>query len=70
MFYRVKIDLAFTNPGVYEGLVNHAQGIISQAITINPEQDNQERGFIITQECFHDETPTKPCVVIDEQYTD
>lgn len=70
MFYRIRIDLAFRNPGVYTGLLEHAEGIISQAHTINPGQANEEIGYIITEECYHDEDPAKPCEIIEEQYTD
>jgi len=70
MLYRVRIDLAFTTPGVYAGLVLHAEGIISQAHTINPGQINEEKGYIKTEQCYHDEDPSLPCNLIEEQYTD
>jgi len=70
MFYRVRIDMAFTNPGVYIGLVEHALGILDQAHTINPGQAPEEKGYIKTEKCYHDEDPTKPCEAIEEHYTD
>jgi len=70
MFYRIRIDLAFTNPGAYQGLLNHALGILDQAHTINPHQTNQERGFIITEDCYHDQDPTLPCDITEEYHTD
>ena len=66
MFYRVKIDLAYpgdTNPRAIEA---HAETLLHQAVTINPGQPNEERGYIIIEECYHDEDPTKPCIVLVE----
>jgi len=70
MFYRIIVDLSFDNPGAYTGLLSHALGIIDQAHTINPNKDNEEKGFIIIQECHHDEHPPLPCQIIEEHYTE
>lgn len=64
MFYRIRIDLAFTQappPGKIKEL---AATLLSQALTINPGQRNEERGFISLEQCYHDQDPTKPCDLI------
>lgn len=70
MIYRIRIDLAFDSQGVAQGLENHALGVFPQAHTINPGQDEEEKGYIIVEECYHDETPHQPCDVLSEHYTD
>lgn len=64
MFYRIKIDLAFTNDDSPFDILEKALDVIDQAIVINPDQDNEERGYVTLEKCYHDEDPTKPCEVI------
>ena len=70
MFYRIRIDLAFNNQGLAVGLEGHALGVFDLAHTINPGQVNEEKGFIIVEECHHDEEPHVPCTLIEEHLTD
>jgi len=69
MFYRIRLDLAFENLGVFAGLNGHALGILAQAHTINPGTLTEERGYLIVEECYHDEDPPKPCKIIGELFT-
>lgn len=65
MFYRIKIDLAYpadTNP---KAILAHTKGLMPGALIINPGQDNEERGYIVLEHCFHDEQPNKPCIVVE-----
>jgi len=69
MFYRVTADLLFTE--VDEGAdFYHDCGIaLLKSVTINPGNSNEERSHIVLQRCFHNEQPSKPCVVISENST-
>jgi len=65
MFYRIRINLAFSQelpPGRIKEL---ARTLLPNAITINPGQSNQERGYITLEKCYHDEAPTRPCETLE-----
>lgn len=68
MLHRVQIDLAFPSKPDGSSLIAAAKAILNKAITINPGQLNQERGFIIFQECHHDENPPSECIMV-QHYT-
>lgn len=38
--------------------------LFQRAVVINEGQDNEERGFIQVEKCYHDEVPVKPCEVV------
>jgi len=65
MFYRIKIDLAYPEELNPKAILAHAKSLMPQAVLINPGQPNEERGYIILEECYHDEDPTKPCQVTE-----
>lgn len=69
MIYRIRIDLAYPEDVNPRSIQAHAQTLFNQAITINPGADNEERGYIQFEHCYHDEDPQKPCTIIDQQYT-
>jgi len=64
MFYRIRIDLAFDQQPPPGRIKELAATMLAQAITINPGKVNQERGFILIEKCYHDESPVKPCEVL------
>lgn len=63
MFYRIRIDLAYPSDTNPKSILAHTKNLMPGAIIINPHQDNEERGYIILEKCYHDEDPTKPCEV-------
>ena len=69
MFYRITIDLAFTDQDSIADILDKALGHLDNAITINPGQENEERGSIRTLKCYHDENPSKPCEQISLSQT-
>ena len=69
MLYRVHVLLAFTSQHPALDIINKALPHLPAAVTINPGQPNEEKGYIITEQCFHDDDPTKPCIVIEEYWT-
>lgn len=64
MFYRLVVDLNFKQEDIPERAYRDAKWLLENAIIINRDQPNEERGYIELQQCFHDEEPTKPCTII------
>lgn len=69
MFYRVHADLPFTDSDEANDFYHDCQVALPKASTIHPGEETEERGTILYEQCFHDETPPKPCLVIDEAQT-
>ena len=67
MFYRVRADLAFTEPDEGYDFFQDCQIALSKANVINPGQPNEKRGSIMIERCYHDQDPVLPCEVIDQQ---
>jgi len=65
MFYRIRVDLAYPQDINPKAILAHTKSLMPEAIVINPGQPNEESGSIILEECYHDEDPTKPCVLIE-----
>lgn len=61
MFYRVRADLAFTEKDEANDFAHDCQVALPKANIINPGQENEERGYIMVEKCYHDEDPAKPC---------
>lgn len=66
MIYRIRIDLAFTDKDPCDDILDKALGVLNDALVINSGQPDEERGYIILEECHHDEHPAKRCEVIEE----
>jgi len=64
MFYRTRIDLAFTTKKSALKATESALAMLENAKIINPAQDNEERGFIQVEKCYHDLNPNQPCELI------
>ena len=65
MFYRIRVDLAYPEDINPKAILAFTKNLMPQAIIINPNQPNEERGYIVLEHCFHDDTPTQPCVVVE-----
>lgn len=63
MLIRVRLDLAFpiTNQSQAEQLRDALIPFTQYAVVIKEGANNEERGFIDVEKCYHDESPTKPC---------
>ena len=67
MKYRVRIDLAFDKLEDASALLEYARKTQESTVIINADAKEiarQEVPFIQVEQCFHDEQPTKPCVLI------
>jgi len=68
MFYRVTADLIFSVEDEATDFYHDCQLACPKSIAINEGQNNEERGHILYQRCFHNEVPSQPCEVIEEQW--
>lgn len=69
MLYRISLDLAFPTEDPLNDILEEVMRRFDQAVTINPGTPHQERGFVKTHECHHDEDPATPCPSTFEKYT-
>lgn len=61
MFYRARVDLAFPNEKEANKAIEKAVDVLPFAVVINPATEHEERGYIVVEQCYHDEDPSKPC---------
>lgn len=61
MFYALRVSLAFKTKVVPEEASKAIKYLLDNAVVINQGQDNEERGFIQLEKCYHDISPTIPC---------
>ena len=66
MLKRFKADIAFDDADPMNDLVEEARRRIMDGVVINEGQDNEERGFFITEDCGHNDTPPTSCVVTEK----
>jgi len=64
MLHRIQIDLAFADIDPMNDIIEEALHRLPQAVTINPGQPTAERGYIVYQECRHDQAPPGTCTEI------
>jgi len=64
MFYRIRIDLTFTKEASINAISKTALDHLKSAVIINEGYPNEERGFIQLEQCYHDEHPSGPCLII------
>jgi len=67
MKHRVTINMAFDKESDAKSFMTTAKNMIAKAVSINEDADNSEISSIEYHKCYHDETPTKPCEVIERQ---
>lgn len=61
MYYSLVLSLAFKQKTIPDQAAAAIKYLIDNAFIVNPHQENEERGFIELQRCYHDEDPHKPC---------
>lgn len=67
MKYRVRVDLPFDNESDAIAFMTQCKVIIAKSTSINEDAMNAEIANIYYEKCYHDETPTKPCEVLEKQ---
>lgn len=65
MVYRIDITLFFSpdNKKSRDNLHGQLKGLLKHATNINKGKLNEELCFTQIHKCYHDETPTRPCVL-------
>jgi len=67
MFYRVRADIIFDVEDEARDFYHDCEIALPKGAIINPDQDNMEISQILLEECYHDESPTQPCKIIETQ---
>lgn len=62
MIYQVRANIFFEHLSDAEDLVSKCAKAMYDAVVVHPDQPNQEGCAVELIKCYHDETPTKPCV--------
>lgn len=70
MFFRVIAIIPFTNQDEANDFYHDCELALPKGSTINPGRDNQEKGTILLEACYHDEEEPKGCETIAEAETD
>jgi len=66
MKYRVRTDLAFEDEIMARGFWERVKKAREKAVVIRPSEPEEERPRSDIHKCQHDETPVKPCEIIEE----
>lgn len=66
MIYEVRARVFFTQMSDAEDLVSHIASKMVDAVVIHPDEPNQEGCSVELIKCYHDQTPTEPCVSCGE----
>lgn len=69
MLYRIQIDLAFEDQDPVDDILDKCLDHFDDAVTLNPNTQYVERGYIKVHNCFHDEDPNRLCPLADEYHT-
>lgn len=69
MFYRVIAILPFTIEDEGRDFYHDCELALAKAVTINPGLLTEEKGRITLELCGHDQSPAKPCEVINQAET-
>lgn len=62
MIYEVRCNVFFKELTDAEGLCSYIATKMVDAVVVHPDEPNQQGCSVELIKCYHDETPTKPCV--------
>lgn len=66
MIYEVRATVFFEKMSDAEDLVKHIASKMDDAVVVHPDEPNQQGCSVELIKCYHDETPTRPCVACGE----
>lgn len=66
MIYEVRARLFYDHEDTADHVIDLLQVAMQRAIIVHPDEPNQQGSSIELIKCYHDETPTKPCVSCGE----
>lgn len=67
MIERVTADILFPSGDEARDFYRDCLLALAKGISINPDKPYEERSTILHQECFHDEDPPRPCIIINQE---
>jgi len=67
MKYRVRADLIFDDEARATGLAQAVKNLMKHATIIRPGEVNEERSNFTFERCYHDESPPRPCEIIESE---
>lgn len=62
MIYQVRSSLFFEKKEIAQEYAKITQEFMDKAVVVHPDEPNQQGCSLEMIKCYHDETPTKPCV--------
>ena len=62
MIYEVRCSIFFEHMIDAEDLVSHIASKMVDAVVVHPDEPNQQGCLVELIKCYHDQTPTEPCV--------
>lgn len=62
MIYEVRANIFFKDKADADDLVSKCTAAMDDAVVVHPDEPNQEGCSVELIMCYHDETPTQPCV--------
>lgn len=67
MIYEVRAILFFAEPDEARDFLHDCENALPKAIVIKPGQPDQQCSFADLIACNHDDTPPRPCVLIEHR---
>lgn len=65
MIYQVRATLFFDKEDEAKDAFHDCEKALAKSVVVNPESENRERPRVELLKCYHDEVPTRPCVITD-----
>lgn len=62
MIYEVRSRLFFTDQNDAKDYIEDSLPYLEKSVVVHPDEPNQQGCSIELLKCYHDETPTKPCI--------
>lgn len=66
MIYEVRANIFFTDISDAEDLVSKCSLALVDAVVVHPDEPDQQGSSVELIKCYHDQTPTIPCVSCGE----
>lgn len=66
MIYEVRATVFFDHLSDAEDLAKYIASKFDDAVVVHPDEPNQQGCSVELIKCYHDQTPTEPCVSCGE----
>lgn len=65
MIYQVRANLFFTSHDEAVDFFGDCQRALGKSVVVHPDDPQAERPRVELIKCFHDETPSMPCDIVE-----